>query len=160
MYCALIGDIINSRSIEDRSNMQDSFEEILNSINSTYSSTIEAKFTITIGDEFQGLLKEPYHLFNIIDKIKMKLYPTQVRFGIGIGKMATEIKSYAIGSDGPAYHVAREAIDEIKQGEIKYEQPIRDILVNSTLLNEDEFNELDILNSILSTCYFIESKWS
>ncbi len=160
MYCAIIGDIVKSRNIEDRSNVQYRLEGILKDINMKYKDSIVANFTITIGDEFQGLLDEPKDLLDIIDYIKINLYPVKVRFGIGLGEMSTEIKLFAIGSDGPAYHVAREAIEDIKKSDIKYEQPDRDTIVYATIKENYEFNPLDIVNSLLSACYFIESKWS
>jgi Trp operon repressor len=160
MYCAIIGDIVNSRNIENRADVQYQLEDILKYINMKYKDSIVAKFTITIGDEFQCLLNEPKSVLNIIDYIKMNLYPVKIRFGIGLGEMSTEIKVFALGSDGPAYHLAREAIEDIKQSDIKYEQPVRDTMIYATNKENNQFNHLNIVNSLLSVCYYIESKWS
>ncbi len=59
-------------------------------INTKYHSVIAAKFTITLGDEFQGLLSSPEVLMDIVDYIKVHLHPIKVRFGIGFGDMSTE----------------------------------------------------------------------
>lgn len=42
----------------------------------------------------------------------MSLYPVELRFGIGIGEITTEINTeMALGADGPGYYKAREAIE-------------------------------------------------
>ncbi len=160
MYCAIIGDIVKSKNISKRQQLQTDLEEVLDYINTKYHSTIAAKFTITLGDEFQGLLNSPEVLMDIVDYIKVHLHPIKVRFGIGFGDMSTEIKSIAIGADGPAYHVAREAINTVKRGDTKHEQSNKDILIYSDSIKDDLYDNLDVVNSILAVCYFIETKWS
>ena len=62
MYYAIIGDIIDSKTIKDRLSIQNKLTNCLNVINQTYHDEIVANFTITLGDEFQGLLKDPSFL--------------------------------------------------------------------------------------------------
>ena len=38
---------------------------------------------ITLRDEFQGFLLHGKNLVNIVQEIKMRLYPVEIRFGIG-----------------------------------------------------------------------------
>lgn len=161
MYCAIIGDIVNSRKLENRAEVQLKLKQLLDQINIKYSEDIAAKFIITIGDEFQGLLKTPKRIFNLLDSIKMEIFPITIRFGIGLGDMNTRIyEDMAIGSDGPAYYAAREAIDEIKKSNYRYEQPTRDILIRYSQNNINFKRRLELMNSTLSTCYFIERRWS
>lgn len=64
-YCAIIGDINESRKLEKRGAVQKIFERAVEQINKTYQDEIASKFLITTGDEFQGLLQTPaksYHL--------------------------------------------------------------------------------------------------
>ena len=83
-YIAIIGDIKNSKSINDRMEFQNKFNNILNDINVLYNDDISSYFTITLGDEFQGLLHNGKHLMDIISYIKNNLYPYEIRFGIDI----------------------------------------------------------------------------
>ena len=116
MYCAIIGDIVDSKKIKNRAEIQTKLENVLLAINKKYEIDIAANFVITLGDEFQGLLKLPKNLTRIIEQIKMELYPIKLRFGAGIGEIYTEINpKIAIGADGPAYHNAREAIEIIQK---------------------------------------------
>lgn len=159
MYCALIGDIIESRAMLDRSDVQNKVKKILEEVNEEFKSDIAARFTITLGDEFQGLLNSSNHLMIIIDKIKSNFYPNKLRFGIGFGEMHTEIiAEHAIGSDGPAYYAARKAIEDIKKSNNRYEQPDRDIQIYN--YEEKDKYKFDLLNSTLSLCTFIERGWT
>ena len=157
MYFAIIGDIKDSKKIEDRAGFQKKLGELLAKINTDYACTIAANFIITIGDEFQGLLASPQYILNIIERIKFGLYPVRVRFGIGGGGIETEIiREMAIGADGPAYHHARKMISEIKTGERGKMSTSTDIKISGCF--EPSVHEL--INSNLSLCSFIESKWT
>lgn len=68
-YVAIIGDIKNSRELQDRKQVQEKLEAVLNEINDTYDADIASKFLITLGDEFQGLLHCGIHTMHIISKI-------------------------------------------------------------------------------------------
>ena len=48
---------------------------------------------ITLGDEFQGLLKNGSAAVFIIDKIEREMYPIKFRFGLGVGEITTDINS-------------------------------------------------------------------
>lgn len=43
------------------------------------------------------------------------LYPVQLRFGIGVGIITTEIARDAIGMDGPAFYDSRRALEQAKR---------------------------------------------
>jgi hypothetical protein len=115
---AIIADIIDSKKIssDKRKPVQNKINSILEDINIKYKNDIESKFVITLGDEFQGVLNSSKNLFKILDTIQLKLDSINLRFGIGIGEIYTEINPYAaIGADGPAYHKARICINELKK---------------------------------------------
>lgn len=119
-YMAIIGDIKESKKIEKRSIMQKKLNKILGEVNELYDSDISAKFIITLGDEFQGLLNKGEHILDMIQYIQKKMYPVKIRFGIGIGEISTEIyHEAAIGADGPAYYAAREVLEKIRNQEKK-----------------------------------------
>lgn len=101
-FIAIIGDIRNSRELDSRKKIQDKLNETLEEINLKYQDDIESKFVITLGDEFQGLLSSGRILLHVIQDIKMQLYPVEIRFGIGIGEITTDINTeMALGADGP-----------------------------------------------------------
>lgn len=161
MYYAIIGDIVHSKAINSklRNDVQNKLKQILEGINQRYSEDIAAKFIVTIGDEFQGLLHHPSQLLKIIDEIQFKMYPVRMRFGVGFGDIDTEInREMALGADGPAYHNARSVIEQIKASEKGKLSGNANILFKSG--REEHQMLLKLMNSSLQLCSFIEGKWT
>ena len=116
MYLALIADVIDSKMVQERFNLQKQLEKTLRKMNELFGDYLASCFTLTLGDEFQALLKVGAPVFQIIDTLRSELSPTQLRFGIGLGEIATAIDPLqSIGADGPAYWNARAAINLVHQ---------------------------------------------
>ena len=116
MYLALIADVIDSKMVEERFDLQKQLEKTLQTMNELFGEFLASNFTLTIGDEFQGLLKVDAPVFQMIDTLRSLLTPTQLRFGIGLGEILTDIDPLqSIGADGPAYWNARAAINLVHQ---------------------------------------------
>lgn len=92
IYYAIIGDIKNSKDIENRYEVQEKLKHILNNVNLNYKDSIKANFLITLGDEFQGLLSKSEDILEIVKYIQKEIYPVKLRFGIGIGGISTKIE--------------------------------------------------------------------
>ncbi len=78
MYIGIIADIIDSRELSNRLEVQESLNKTLSVINQMYDESIASKFVITLGDEFQGLLKSGNHLFDMIETIKLMMYQSNL----------------------------------------------------------------------------------
>lgn len=157
-YTAIIGDIKDSKNIEKRSRVQKKLADALNDINEFYKSDISAKFVITLGDEFQGLLNKNEHLLAIIKHIQKEMYPVQLRFGVGIGEIKTKVfYEAAIGADGPAYYAARKMIEELRDQERKIKKHAADIQLSRFHV---ECFEMEEINTILALMKIIEDGWS
>lgn len=116
MYLALIADVIDSKMVQERFNLQKQLEKTLQKMNERFGDYLSSCFTLTLGDEFQALLKVDAPVFQIIDTLRSELSPTQLRFGIGLGEIVTAIDPLqSIGADGPAYWNARAAINLVHQ---------------------------------------------
>ena len=116
MYLALIADVIDSKMVQERFDLQKQLEKTLQTMNELFGEFLASSFTLTLGDEFQGLLKVDAPVFQIIDTLRSELTPTQLRFGIGLGEIITDIDPLqSIGADGPAYWNARGAINLVHQ---------------------------------------------
>ena len=116
MYLALIADVIDSKMVQERFNLQKQLEKALRKMNERFGDYLASCFTLTLGDEFQALLKVGAPVFQIIDTLRSELTPTQLRFGIGLGEIVTAIDPLqSIGADGPAYWNARAAINLVHQ---------------------------------------------
>lgn len=153
MYIALIGDIIESKKIQDRAQVQQQLLRLMKELNWQYQDYLISPFTVTTGDEFQALFSPNSYMFQIIDQLSVAFSPYEIRFGIGVGEMVTEInKEQSIGSDGPAYWLAREAINHIHD---KNDYGINHI---SVFLADEEVTWT--INAMLAACSFIQSKWT
>lgn len=116
-YIVLIGDIEASKDLEEakRFRVQEQLKKVLTELNSK-SQNIESPYTVTLGDEFQAVFSRADDIFIHAWKILSALYPVKVRFSIGIGKITTSLnKKQALGMDGPAFHLAREGVEFLKE---------------------------------------------
>ncbi len=159
MYYAIIGDMVASRELANRAEVQRQLKRVLNEINESREG-IAAKFTLTLGDEFQGLIEagSGYTPIHAAIAIKNAIYPAKVRIGIGIGTMSTDIDpNFALGADGEAFHNARKALNEIvadEHGLGMYRNGDGAILVRSSMYLIDE-----CFNNTLQLMDAIRSKW-
>jgi hypothetical protein len=155
-YVAIIGDIVDSKKIKDGIAIQQKFKNVLADINVKYSEDIASKFTITLEDEFQGLLKNRNNIMKIICEIEMAMTPVELRFGIG--DIRTDINfDNSSKIDGPAYYRARKMIKEIESIKFQYTERHSNIMICS---EEDNVEIDELLNSILSVCTALKSKWT
>ncbi|WP_178917836.1 SatD family protein [Natronomonas gomsonensis] len=113
MFVAVIGDIRGSRELADRSEAQQEFKQVVNSLNDEFPDrSIASQFTVTTGDEFQALLREATDAVEAVVSVSDQFHPARLRFGIGVGALDTQLNpTQAIGMDGPCFHRAREAIE-------------------------------------------------
>jgi len=119
-YVALIGDMIRSRRFTGaaRYKLQGLFNELINSLNEQFGRSLRSAFTVTLGDEFQGLLSEPSCIAEVLWALQQFPGLPQLRLGIGLGRIDTAIPPTAINLDGPAFHNARAAIMRAKSEKI------------------------------------------
>jgi hypothetical protein len=115
LYLAVIGDVVGSREVVPRAELQTRLEEALDRANETHRAAVQARFLITIGDEFQGLLKGAERVPGLLSGLRSAVHPVELRFGLGFGGLDTELREEAIGMDGPAFHRAREAIERARE---------------------------------------------
>ena len=157
-YVAIIGDMKESKKIDNRSETQKKLKQVLAEINQKYKPEISAKFIITLGDEFQGLLNRGANTMNIVSEIERKMFPIKIRFGIGIGRITTDInEEMAIGADGPGYYFARDAIDYLKKNEKKKQAIAADIRFE---VDCDNQATAIMLNTIVALMTAIKESWS
>jgi len=112
-FVALIGDIRGSRELDDRGEAQETFKRVVAGLNGELAEgAIASQFTVTTGDEFQGLLTDADAAVAAAVEATDQFHPAKLRFGVGRGSLETPVNpNRAIGMDGPCFHRAREAIE-------------------------------------------------
>ena len=152
MYLALIADVIDSKMVQERFDLQKQVEKTLQKMNELFGDYLASRFTLTLGDEFQALLEVDAPVFQIIDTLRLELNPTQLRFGIGLGEIVTAIDPLqSVGADGPAYWNARGAINFVHQ---KNDYGNTQIYFSSGKENQDFF-----VNALIASGEAIRSSW-
>ena len=172
MYLALIADVIDSKMVQERFDLQKQLEKTLQTMNELFGEFLASSFTLTLGDEFQALLKVDAPVFQIIDTLRSELTPTQLRFGIGLGEIVTDIDPLqSIGADGPAYWNARAAINLVHQKNDYGNTQIyfscgkekQDFFVNSLIASGEAIrsgwrgSQEEILLDLLKRCVYSEN---
>lgn len=110
----MIADIIDSRNLTNRKQVQTGLESLLGELNGQQEQLL-SPYTITLGDEFQALYDGADRVFPDILAIMRQLHPVELRFALGVGPLSTAINpERAIGMDGPAFHRARDLLAEMK----------------------------------------------
>lgn len=157
MYIAVIGTIKNVENINasKRQNAQEVLNSSLRYINKKYKKQLVSQLTVTIGDQFQGLLKSGNNLFEILDTISltMKTVGIELYFGIGLGTIITTINpKLSIGADGPAYWNARAAAEHIKAQD--------DYGMNTIAFNYAKHPDEALINETIALGEYMKFKWT
>lgn len=146
-YLAIIGDLVGSRALapKQRAEVQKRFQAVLDKVNKDFKSEIASFFLITVGDETQGILKRTDICYDILRQIQIELAPMEIVFGLGFGPLTTDIGKYAVGADGPAFHLARQALTEAKKERKTY---------GKSILREVKlYSEMTLLNTIVDALF-------
>lgn len=116
---AVLGDLAGSRRLSpsSRSTLQIELDALMRHINQKYRNALLARFLVTLGDEFQGLLKTPSVAPDIVQDISERLQRTPIRIAISRGKLSTPLKRIALGTDGPAWYLARDLLTDMRKSQ-------------------------------------------
>lgn len=141
-FCVITCDVVDSRSVTNRGKLQRKIIEFNRSINRSYGSHLVTRFNITLGDEFQGVMRNFNKFLELYLDIRTGMLPYSVSMGVGIGQIETRLyKANSNKMDGPAFHYAREMVElgKRRKGHIYLKTgKIHDRVVNLLL---EELNE-------------------
>ncbi|MDF2519926.1 MAG: hypothetical protein K0R84_554 [Clostridia bacterium] len=116
LYGVVTMDIVGSRSLENRPEVQDRLDSFINEVNKDYSQYLAAPINFTIGDEWQLITSYPDMVYEFIHLFQQELWQMGIKFyaGIGIGSISTNLYDDSRKMDGPCFIAAREAINICK----------------------------------------------
>ncbi len=153
-YLALIGDLKKSRHITQRADAQREIKQALEDISTAYPRLFASRLTLTLGDEFQALLRpEEEGWTRMLDDLETRLIRYPFRIGMGLGGISTAIdSSISIGADGEAFWHARDAISYVHANDAGGK-------VNTRLIGlKDGWD--DTFNSLLEAADTIKCGWT
>jgi hypothetical protein len=146
----IIADVRGSRKMarDERYEGQLYLKSAIIQVNENFAELIEAPFMITRGDEFQGVLSLMENAFSTMLEFERLLFPLQLRYGIGRGAIQRMGSKIPIEMDGPAFHRATEALNQVKKKKQFF------------LCKTDSAQSDLIINTVLSLMCAIKSKWN
>jgi hypothetical protein len=112
-YVALLGDAVASRRLAPaaRARLQTGLRDSLQVVNRRWRRVIAARFAVTLGDQFQGLLTGPDAFWEITHWLRVALPQVDWVMAGGRGPIHTPMARTAPEVDGPCFHRAREALE-------------------------------------------------
>jgi hypothetical protein len=120
----LMADIIGSRN-SNQTRLMDSFQSVVNYINQSENKNILSPITITLGDEFQGVVKDLPAALHIILRIEEQIITSgsdfKLRYVLLQGEIETKINpQIAYGMMGSGLTDAREHLLELKKSKYRF----------------------------------------
>lgn len=118
VYGVVTMDIVKSRDIRNRRELQKKLYSYLNSLSEKYAGILVCPVSFVLGDEWELITHKPYECYNLIHEIQQKLWNYEINCyaGIGIGSLSTEVSNDIRMMDGQCFHLARQAINIAKEG--------------------------------------------
>ncbi len=115
-YCVINMDIVGSRLVKDREQLQINLNNHINYVNDKYRDTLAAPAAITLGDEWQLITGDLSQAYNLVHEFQQLLWKDNIELyaGMGIGSLSTAVSEDVRQMDGPCFHSARQAINTIK----------------------------------------------
>jgi hypothetical protein len=94
-YAVLMGDIVDSENSPSLNAVHRAFNAAIDSANDKHVANIVSPLTITLGDEFQGLLTGLAHAWDAAADLSMKLMLAKIscRFVIGVAELETPLNT-------------------------------------------------------------------
>ena len=116
-YIAILGDAVASRQLAPgrRRRLQHDLRAVLAEANRRWRRALAARFAVTLGDQFQGLLAGPARLWELLHWLRAELRGAEWVLACGRGPIRTPLAPTAPEVDGPCFHRAREALEEGKR---------------------------------------------
>lgn len=137
-YYLLLGDIIDSRKINDREEFQKKLIDLLNDLNNRFDEHIYADLKILKGiDEFGAVLEEPSKVYEIIKELHENILPQKVRFVLAKGSIDVALEKKDVEyMDGPVFHKADKLMDDLKKSKLFFVLNIGNQFIESAIFGQ------------------------
>ncbi|MBC2696546.1 MAG: hypothetical protein HF982_14970 [Desulfobacteraceae bacterium] len=137
-FYVLLGDVIQSRQIDNRDDFQKKIEETCKNINTMYAEGIYADFKILKGiDEIGGVLSSMSNIYKIITRILNDIYPNTIRFALVFDYIDTALETRNVTKmDGVAFHKASEMIRELKMSKLMFNMSVEDEMLDMSITGQ------------------------
>lgn len=114
-YFAVIGDLNDSRELENRAEVQHQMQAVIAQLNEQTAGRHTAPLKLTAGDEVQGISEDPCYALEVVLALSDAVAPAQFSWGVGFGELSTDITDDVALLDGPCFHEARKALEKSRR---------------------------------------------
>jgi hypothetical protein len=147
----VMADIIDSRRQPSKKLMRD-FQNVVMSINSKYRKHLLSPLTITLGDEFQGVMKSYDSALGLILEMEEEIVKQggkfKLRYVLNYGDIETKLNhEIAYGMMGRGLTKSREALEELKDTDVRF------------LVILDSATDAEIMNNLFKLYDRVISDW-
>ncbi len=134
----LLGDIIDSRKIDDRQKFQKDLIDLFDRINNRFCEHLYADLKILKGiDEFATVLKDPSKTYEIIKMLQESILPQRVRIVLAKGSIdVAQEKRDVEYMDGPVFHIADKLMNDLKKTKLFFDLNVGDQIIESALFGQ------------------------
>lgn len=146
-YCVVLGDVVDSREIDDREAFQRTLTETLDAINEEFDDSLQAPFAVLKGvDEIGGVLRTVPPVVKTQRRLARAVHPQQMRVVAVLGAVdVNEGAGDVAVMDGEAFARADALLAELESEDFTFrlagDEPVLDVLLS------DEINLLDMLRA-------------
>jgi len=120
-FAVLMGDLIGSERARSVTAVHRAFNKAIATANKSYAKSIASPLTITLGDEFQGLLSTLTHAWDVASELRLGLLVANVscRFVIGTAQLETPLnRKEAWNMMGNGLAEARDKLNDKRTGSV------------------------------------------
>jgi len=115
VWAVLIADVVESRARPDLRRQLAGKLRIANKAH-LHEKRIKLPYAVTAGDEFQTIAARLEEIPGLVLDLRRRFRPLPLRIGIGIGQVSDGLRPPVNQLAGPAFQLARRAIEDIKTG--------------------------------------------
>jgi hypothetical protein len=143
----ITADIRGSKGLDQRARVQRALKRLVENLNTKFGKDLVAPFMITLGDEFQGVTRNPRAVLPIYLTIRNTLQ-TGFYCGVGVGGVLTPMSKRVVEMDGPAFHNSRDAVTTAKKRN-------RELVIRTGNHDADR-----VLNALASLTAALRNRWT
>lgn len=161
-HAVLMGDIVGSETAPSVKSVHRSFNAAVEAANDKHAASMASPLTITLGDEFQGLLKGLAPAWDVAAELRMRLLLAKIpcRFVIGVAELETPLNTkQAWNMMGAGFSAARDKLND-KRPQNAYRFSLPGDSITESLLDAvgDTITQIELQWTTTQLRYYAKSR--
>lgn len=134
----LLGDVVDSRNIEDRAAFGRTLGDACRAVTAAHEDAFVAPLEPLKGiDEVGGVLATPAPLYDVLDALRARLHPYELRVAVAKGVVDVGADTGDVSQmDGPAFHRADELVTGLDGGPLRVALDFDDHPLDAAIADE------------------------